>query len=100
MIAALEDSELEPADKAQCILRQEGVELMATREEIVAEIQKTPDEHLAELYEIIKDFEARHGAEDTSDLSVMAKLRRIKISAPPDLSLKASLYDSEEKGAR
>ncbi|MDQ3257609.1 MAG: hypothetical protein M3R15_27610 [Acidobacteriota bacterium] len=94
------DDELEPADKAQYISRQEGVELMATREEIIAEIQKTPDEHLAELYEIIKDFEARHGAEDTSDLSVMAKLRRIKISAPPDLSLKASLYDSEEKGAR
>ncbi|HVF87211.1 MAG TPA: hypothetical protein VM866_06465 [Pyrinomonadaceae bacterium] len=73
---------------------------MATREELVAEIQKTPDEHLAELYEIIKDSEARHAGEDKSDLSVMATLRRIKISAPPDFSLKASLYDSEEKDAR
>ncbi len=73
---------------------------MATREEIVAEIQKTPDEHLAELNEIIKDFEARHAGENKSDLSVMAKLRRIKISAPPDFSLKASLYDSEKRDAR
>ena len=93
MIAALGDDELEPAEKAQYISRQEGVELMATREEIIAEIQKTPDEHLAELDELIKDFAARHGGGDTSDLGVMAKLRRIKISASPDFSLRANLSD-------
>ena len=33
--------------------------------------------------------------EDRSDQSVMARLRQIKISATPDFSIKANLYDIE-----
>jgi hypothetical protein len=38
--------------------------------------------------------------EDRSDQSVMARLRQIKISASPDFSIKASLYDIEDKNRR
>ena len=69
---------------------------MATREEIIAEIQKVPDEHLDELYRIIKKYEGID-SEDEADQSVMAKLRQIRISASPDFSTKANLYDLEEQ---
>ena len=72
---------------------------MVTREEIIAEIQKVPEEHLDELYRIIKNYEPPSG-EDESTQSVMAELRQIKIAAAPDFSLKANLYDLEEQDAR
>ena len=62
---------------------------MVTREDVVAEIQKIPEEHLGEIYRLIKDFETRAGSVDSE--SVMSRLRRIKISASPDLSTKAAL---------
>lgn len=67
---------------------------MATREEILGEVRKMPEKYLDELYMIIKDFEARSLAE-TTDESVMAALRQIKISASPDFSVKADLYDTD-----
>ena len=67
---------------------------MATREEIIAEIQKVPEEHLEELYRIIKKYEAADREGDAEE-SLMARLRRIKISAAPDFSTKANLYDLE-----
>lgn len=73
---------------------------MVTREEIVAEIQKVPEKHLEELYRIVKDFNGKGDEEDGVDQSVMAQLRQIKISASPDFSIKANLYDIEEKDAR
>lgn len=72
---------------------------MVTREDVVAEIQKVPDKYLEELYRIIKDFEIKSADEDEANSSVMAKLRQIKISAAPDLSVKADLYDLEEQDA-
>lgn len=72
---------------------------MVTREEVIAEIQKMPEEHLDELYKIIKDFEVKD-AQEKSNQSVMAKLRQIKISASPDFSIKANLYDLEEHNAK
>lgn len=72
---------------------------MVTREDVVAEIQKVPDEHLEALYLIIKNFEEQNG-KDESNQNVMAALRRIKITASPDFSIKAKLYDLEERDAR
>jgi hypothetical protein len=76
-----------------------GVDFMVTREEVIAEIQKVPEKHLDELYQIIKDYEMVRG-EDESNQSVMSKLRQIKISASPDFSVKANLYDVEEQNAK
>ena len=67
---------------------------MVTREDIVAEIQRVPEKHLDEIYKILKNYE-ENGERDAADLSVMASLREIKISASPDLSSKANLYDLE-----
>ncbi|HYH86664.1 MAG TPA: hypothetical protein VEX60_14520 [Pyrinomonadaceae bacterium] len=72
---------------------------MVTREEIIAEIQKVPEKHLDELYRIIKKYEVTGGEPDANQ-NVMAKLRQIKISAPPDFSIKANLYDLEEQNAK
>jgi hypothetical protein len=72
---------------------------MVTREEIIAEIQKVPEKHLDDLYRIIKKYESPSGG-DESNQSIMAKLRQIKISASPDFSLKANLYDLEEQNAK
>lgn len=69
---------------------------MVTREDIVAEIQKVPEEHLDDLYQIIKKYERKNGVQEDENLSVMAKLRQIKISASPDFSIKANLYDLEK----
>ena len=44
---------------------------MVTREEVLVEIRKMPEEYLDELYRIIKDFETRPATE-TSDENVMA----------------------------
>ena len=67
---------------------------MVTREDIVAEIQRVPEKHLDEIYKILKKYE-ENGERDAADLSIMASLREIKISASPDLSTKANLYDLE-----
>ena len=69
---------------------------MVTREDIVAEIQRVPEKHLDEIYKILKNYE-ENGEPDAADLSVMASLRDIKISASPDLSTKANLYDLEKQ---
>jgi hypothetical protein len=72
---------------------------MVTREDVVVEVQKVPEKYLEELYRIIKDFEER-GEEDEPDQNVMAALRDIKISASSDFSIKANLYDINEKDAQ
>ena len=72
---------------------------MISREKIIEEIAKVPDEHLDELYRIIKDFEVNK-ENGESGQSVMARLRRIKISASPDFSMKANLYDIEAEDAK
>ena len=69
---------------------------MVTREDIVAEIQRVPEKHLDKIYKILKTYED-NGERDAADLSVMASLREIKISASPDLSTKANLYDLEKQ---
>ena len=68
---------------------------MVTKEEIKSEIEKVPDERLPELYQIVKRF-AQPGP-DSSKPTLMSKLRRISISAPPDFSENIDLYLSGEK---
>lgn len=65
---------------------------MVTREEILVEVRKMPEQYLNELYQLIKDFESR-ALPELSDQDVMAALREIKISASPDFSTRADLYD-------
>ena len=68
---------------------------MITREDVVAEIKRVPEKHLDELYRIIKNYE-ENGQQPDAGESVMARLRQIKISAPPDFSTRADLYDPEK----
>ena len=70
---------------------------MISREKIIEEIQNVPDELLDELYQVIRDFEVKREA--NSEPSVMARLRQIRISASPDFSSKATLYDLEQNNA-
>lgn len=72
---------------------------MTSRERIIEEIEKMPDEYLDELYQVIRDFEVKKEETD-SQQSVMARLRQIRISASPDFSVKASLYSLEDKNAK
>jgi hypothetical protein len=67
---------------------------MVTREQILVEVRKMPDKYLDELYQVIKDFESRPRTESSNE-DVMAKLREIKISASPDFSTRADLYDAD-----
>lgn len=68
---------------------------MITKEEIKAEIEKVPPERLAELYRIVKRFTQSKPA--SSEPTLMSKLRRVRISAPPDFSENIDLYLSGEK---
>ena len=72
---------------------------MVTREELVAELQRVPEKHLGELYRIIKSYK-ENGDESEYHENVMAQLREIKISASPDFSMNARLYDLDNKDAR
>lgn len=72
---------------------------MVTREKVIEELEKMPDEHLDEVYRVIKTLETNGTSEDTGE-SVMSQLRKIKISASPDLSMRAKLYDLEGEDAK
>jgi len=72
---------------------------MISRDKIIEEIEKVPDEHLDELYRIIKGLETKKDDGESSE-SVMARLRRIRISASSDFSMKADLYDIEAENAK
>jgi len=67
---------------------------MVTREDIFAEIQRVPDERLDEVYNLLKKY-GQNGEQSTTDVNVMARLREIKISSSPDLSIRANLHDLE-----
>ena len=69
---------------------------MVTREDVVAEIKRVPEKHLDELYRIIKNYE-ENGEQSDAGESVMARLRQIRISASPDFSTRANLYDPEKQ---
>lgn len=62
-----------------------------TKEDIKKEIEKVPAEKLQELFVVVKEFS------EPKKESLMAKLRKIKIQAPPDFSQNIDLYLSGEK---
>ena len=66
---------------------------MVTKEEIKSEIEKVPEERLAELYQIVRAFTRPASSGPT----LMSKLRRIRIDAPPDFSENIDLYLTGEK---
>lgn len=67
---------------------------MAIKELIKAEVDNLDEEHLDELYDVIKRFvEWKH----THKESIMDQLRHIKIDAPEDFSANFELYTSGEK---
>lgn len=68
---------------------------MATKEEIKSEIEKVPEERLAELYQIVRRF--TQSRPSSSKPTLMSKLRRIQISASPDFSENIDLYLTGEK---
>ena len=68
---------------------------MTTKELIKAEIDSLPEDKLDELYALIKDFAQSKAADEKE--SIMSKLRRIKIHAPPDFATNLDLYLSGEK---
>jgi len=69
---------------------------MITREKIIDKIQKIPESYLLEIYEFIKRFETSK-KKNKSNLSLMSKLRHIKISAPANFSQTADIVVNEEK---
>jgi hypothetical protein len=68
---------------------------MITKEEIKSEIEKVPEERLAELYQIVRGFTLSKLA--ATKPTLMSKLRRIRINAPPDFSENIDLYLTGEK---
>ncbi len=68
---------------------------MTTKELIQAEIGPLDENDLNEIYSIIRRFiESKRHA---SHPSLMAKLKRVKIYAPPDFATNLDLYVSGEK---
>lgn len=72
---------------------------MVTREKVIEELEKMSDEHLDEVYRVIKTLET-NGTREEAGETVMSQLRKVKISASPDLSMRARLYDLEGEDAK
>ena len=68
---------------------------MTTKKLIKEEIDHLSDEHVNELYKMIKSFP--HAKTSTSSTGLLAKLKRIKIDAPEDFASNVDLYISGEK---
>ncbi len=68
--------------------------MMTTKELIKAEIDNMNEEHLDELYLVIKTFVQRK--ENGSKQSLMARLKRVKIDAPEAFAANFELYAISE----
>jgi arginine repressor len=68
---------------------------MISKDLIKIEIEKVPEERLAELYSVVKRYAepARNG----DGQSLMSKLREIAIEAPEDFAENIDLYLAGEK---
>ncbi len=67
---------------------------MVTREEILVEVRKVPEKYLDELYQIIKEFEARPEAEQTD------QRRDGRAPTDQDFSLTGFFYHGQPLRAR
>lgn len=59
---------------------------MTVKEQIIKKIEKIDENRLSNLYKIVEEFESK------TETNALAKLRKIKISASPDFSTRATLY--------
>jgi len=71
---------------SSCII----IYLMTVREEIIQKVQELPESSLAEVH----DFVEKVGSKQ---LTLMERLRRIRIQGPPDFARNIDLYLSGEK---
>ncbi len=65
---------------------------MTIREEIVAKVQNLPENVLPDVYEFVEKIEGKE-----EKLTLMERLRKIKIQGPPDFAENFDLYASGEK---
>ncbi len=68
---------------------------MITKETIKSEVERVPEDRLAELYQVVKTF--TESQPPSSKPSFMSKLKNVRISAPPDFSENIDLYLTGEK---
>jgi hypothetical protein len=71
---------------------------MTTKELIATEIGTLNERDLNELYALIKKF--ADSKKRAASPSLMSKLKRVKINAPPDFARNLDLYVSGEKSVR
>lgn len=69
---------------------------MTTKEKIIEELSRLDEASLSEVHAVVRRL-SEPKAELPSQESIMAKLRRIKINAPPDFSKNLDLYLTGEK---
>lgn len=67
---------------------------MTIREQIVSKVQNLPEGALQEVYEFVEKIDE---SLDKKPLTLMQRLRKIKIQGPPDFSRNLDLYLSGEK---
>jgi hypothetical protein len=77
---------------------------MTMREQVLAEIEKVPEEKLDEVYSILKRYtKLRSQASQQSPLSgrpsILKQLMEIQIEGPPDFAENIDQYVSGEKRA-
>lgn len=70
---------------------------MSTRAQIQQEIDKVEEARLPALYELVKRFAKPKTERPQSSESLMERLRKIHISAPPDFSENHEQYASGAK---
>lgn len=68
---------------------------MISKELIKTEVEKVPEDRLAELYSVVKSYTEPPGNGDSQ--SLMSKLREITIDAPEDFAENIDLYLTGEK---
>lgn len=68
---------------------------MSTKELIEAEIEHLDEAQLAQLYKVVRELAA--SKELTSQPSLMAKLKQVKIDGPKDFATNLDLYLNGEK---
>ena len=73
------------------------VSIMTIREQIVYKVKKLPENFLPEVYEFVDRLGERKTEKETEPLSLMQRLRKIKIEGPRDFSRNIDLYMNGEK---
>ena len=68
---------------------------MTTKELIYAALEQVDEARLEEVYQIIKQWTLPTAS--SPQPSLMSKLKRIQIDAPPDFATNLDLYTSGEK---